>query len=86
MKRILLTNLLIGNCRRSLETTETDLMLTAQDVATNPKFMDDLWNLKIIFSFHDKIREMEFPTMFTTNQVEELKTLLWRWKFQEMSK
>lgn len=61
-------------------------MVTLQNIADRPMSMDDLWNLKIIFTFQEKIRELEFPTLFSTAQVEELKTILWQWKFQEMSK
>lgn len=60
-------------------------MLTAQEMANQPEYIDDLWNLKIIFALHDNIRELEFSTLFSTVQIEELKTSLWKWKFLGMS-
>ena len=51
-------------------------------MASSPIHADDLWNLKIIFGFHDKVREMEIPTLFSSIQIEELKNVLWKWRFQ----
>lgn len=58
------------------------MMLTTQTMASSPIHADDLWNLKIIFGFHDKVREMEIPTLFSSIQIEELKNVLWKWRFQ----
>lgn len=74
-----------GTCTRALDTTKDDLILAAQSIANSPKYTDDLWNLKVIFLFNDKIKDLELSTLLPTGKVEELKTLLWRWKMAHIS-
>lgn len=72
----------LGARRRSLEATEVETILTTQKLATNPRYVEDLWNLKILFTFNNRYQQLQFPSTLSTLQIEELKSLLWKWKFR----
>lgn len=73
-----------GTCTRALDTTKGDLILTTKSIASSPKYADDLWNLKVMFLFNDKIKNLELSTLLPIGKVEELKTLLWKWKMAHL--
>ncbi|VVT58280.1 uncharacterized protein SAPINGB_P006127 [Magnusiomyces paraingens] len=64
---------------RAFETSKQDLMFANMSAARSPRSNEDLWNMRLIFAYQEYLQSGNGDPE-TNLKVDEMKTLLWKWK------
>ncbi|ODQ64815.1 hypothetical protein NADFUDRAFT_66873 [Nadsonia fulvescens var. elongata DSM 6958] len=58
--------------------TAVDLKITLEAMANNSNSIDDLWNIKLLFAFTDRLREGGVLKFLSRSVIDKLKIIIWK--------